>query len=152
METRWKTPLALVSKAVPRVENNRETVSMTKQEGGWMDGQTNKRTNVRKISPFYRTSSPIGAAAQKALRKKGKYLARFGRGGRGRGEVNGGESLDEQMRQRSDRRSNIRAKTCHGKETDLFRSFIEFPYANKTRIGSLASFTPFASEVCMGKR
>ena len=40
---------------------------------GWMaqrgdvrtNERTNKRTNGRKISPFYRTSSPIGAAAQK---------------------------------------------------------------------------------------
>ena len=32
---------------------------------GWMvrGGCTDKRTDVRKISPFYRTSSPIGAAA-----------------------------------------------------------------------------------------
>ena len=37
----------------------------------WLDGpggdvRMNERTYVRKISPFYRTSSPIGAAAQKA--------------------------------------------------------------------------------------
>ena len=31
-------------------------------EGG-MDGRTDERTNGRKISPFYRTLSPIGAAA-----------------------------------------------------------------------------------------
>ena len=31
-------------------------------EGG-TDGRTDGRTNGRKISPFYRTSSPIGAAA-----------------------------------------------------------------------------------------
>ena len=31
-------------------------------EGG-TDGRTDKRTDERKISPFYRTSSPIGAAA-----------------------------------------------------------------------------------------
>merc|ERR1712212_1115655 len=30
---------------------------------GQMDGRTNKQTNVRKISPFYRTLFPIGAAA-----------------------------------------------------------------------------------------
>ena len=30
-----------------------------------MDGWTDGRTDGRKISPFYRTSSPIGAAAQK---------------------------------------------------------------------------------------
>ena len=30
---------------------------------GWMDGQTDEQTNERKISPFYRTLSPIGAAA-----------------------------------------------------------------------------------------
>ena len=30
-----------------------------------MDGRTYGRTDGRKISPFYRTSSPIGAAAQK---------------------------------------------------------------------------------------
>ena len=28
-----------------------------------MDGQTDGQTNEQKISPFYRTSSPIGAAA-----------------------------------------------------------------------------------------
>ena len=33
------------------------------QRGARMDGWTNVRTNGRKISPFYRTSSPIGAAA-----------------------------------------------------------------------------------------
>ena len=32
---------------------------------GQTDGQTNGRTDGRKISPFYRTSSPTGAAAQK---------------------------------------------------------------------------------------
>ena len=35
---------------------------------GWLaqrGGRTDKRTDERKISPFYRTSSPIGAAAQK---------------------------------------------------------------------------------------
>ena len=30
---------------------------------GTMDGRTDGRTDGRKISPFYRTSSPIGAAA-----------------------------------------------------------------------------------------
>ena len=30
-----------------------------------MDGRMDERTNERKISPFYRTSSPIRAAAQK---------------------------------------------------------------------------------------
>ena len=30
---------------------------------GRMDGWTDERTDKRKISPFYRTSSPIGAAA-----------------------------------------------------------------------------------------
>ena len=42
---------------------------------GWPrggDGRTNVRTNGRKISPFYRTSSPIGAAAQKEEEKKNK--------------------------------------------------------------------------------
>ena len=29
----------------------------------WMDGRTDKQTNRWKISPFYRTLSPIGAAA-----------------------------------------------------------------------------------------
>ena len=29
------------------------------------DGQTDERTNGRNFSPFYRTSSPTGAAAQK---------------------------------------------------------------------------------------
>ena len=29
--------------------------------------QSDERTNGRKISPFYRTSSPIGAAAQKVM-------------------------------------------------------------------------------------
>ena len=33
------------------------------QRGGRTDGRTYGRTYVRKISPFYRTSSPIGAAA-----------------------------------------------------------------------------------------
>ena len=33
--------------------------------GGRTDGRTDGRTYGRKISPFYRTSSPIGAAAQK---------------------------------------------------------------------------------------
>ena len=32
---------------------------------GQTDGRTNERTDVRKIFPFYRTLSPIGAAAQK---------------------------------------------------------------------------------------
>ena len=32
---------------------------------GWMDGWTDGWTNGRKISPFYRTLCPIGAAAQK---------------------------------------------------------------------------------------
>ena len=31
--------------------------------GEWMDGRTDGRTKERKISPFYRTLSPIGAAA-----------------------------------------------------------------------------------------
>ena len=31
--------------------------------GGRMDGRTDGQTDKRKISPFYRTSSPIGAAA-----------------------------------------------------------------------------------------
>ena len=38
----------------------------------WLDGPeggTYERTNGRKISPFYRTSSPIGAAAQKGCYK-----------------------------------------------------------------------------------
>ena len=30
---------------------------------GWLDGRMYRRTDRRKISPFYRTSSPIGAAA-----------------------------------------------------------------------------------------
>ena len=33
---------------------------------GGTDEQMNEQTNERKISPFYRTLSPIGAAAQKA--------------------------------------------------------------------------------------
>ena len=33
------------------------------KRGEWTDGHTNGRTDGRKISPFYRTSSPIGAAA-----------------------------------------------------------------------------------------
>ena len=32
-------------------------------EGGRMDGRTDGRTDVRNFSPFYRTSSPVGAAA-----------------------------------------------------------------------------------------
>ena len=39
-------------------------------EGG--NGRTDKRTNGRKISPFYRTLSPIGAAAQKGRKKEGR--------------------------------------------------------------------------------
>ena len=35
-------------------------------EGG-MDERTNKQTDGRKISPFYRNSSPIGAAALKGV-------------------------------------------------------------------------------------
>ena len=30
---------------------------------GWMDGRTDRQTYGWKISPFYRTSSPIGAPA-----------------------------------------------------------------------------------------
>ena len=41
------------------------------QRGGRTDVRTNGRTDERKISPFYRTSSPIGAAAQKGG-KEGK--------------------------------------------------------------------------------
>ena len=33
------------------------------QKGEWTDGWTNEQTNGWKISPFYRTLSPIGAAA-----------------------------------------------------------------------------------------
>ena len=33
------------------------------QRGERMDGRTYEQTDKRKISPFYRTSSPIGAAA-----------------------------------------------------------------------------------------
>ena len=33
--------------------------------GGQTDERTNKQTHIRKIYPLYRTSSPIGAAAQK---------------------------------------------------------------------------------------
>ena len=36
--------------------------------GGRTNERTNERTDGRKISPFYRTSSPIGAAAQKGGR------------------------------------------------------------------------------------
>ena len=36
------------------------------QRGGQTNGRMNGRTDVQKISPFYRTSSPIGAAAQKS--------------------------------------------------------------------------------------
>ena len=44
-------------------------------EGG-TDGRMDGRTNGRKISPFYRTSSPIGAAAQKGKKRhKGKKVA-----------------------------------------------------------------------------
>ena len=32
---------------------------------GWLAQRGDERMNVQKISPFYRTSSPIGAAAQK---------------------------------------------------------------------------------------
>ena len=35
------------------------------QRGGQTDGRTDVQTYRRKISPFYRTSFPIGAAAQK---------------------------------------------------------------------------------------
>ena len=35
-----------------------------------VDGRTNKRTNEQKISSFYRTLSPIGAAAQKEDKEK----------------------------------------------------------------------------------
>ena len=31
----------------------------------WTDGRTDERMDGQKISPFYRTLSPIGAAAQK---------------------------------------------------------------------------------------
>ena len=44
--------------------------------GEWTDGRTDGQMDGRKISPFYRTSSPIGAAAQnterQSLREKQK--------------------------------------------------------------------------------
>ena len=49
--------------------------------GGWMDGQKNEQTNIWKISPFYRTSSPIGAAAQKAPYLNANPQAHQKRGG-----------------------------------------------------------------------
>merc|ERR1712212_1087834 len=47
-------------------------------EGG-MDGRTDGRMDKRKISPFYRTSSPIGAAAQ-PLPMKTKEKVEQGKG------------------------------------------------------------------------
>ena len=38
------------------------------QASGGADGRTDGRTDGRNFSPFYRTSSPIGAAAQKVLK------------------------------------------------------------------------------------
>ena len=43
-------------------------------ERGLMDKQTNKWTDGRKISPFCKTSSPIGAAAPKKLLKSQELL------------------------------------------------------------------------------
>ena len=40
------------------------------QRGGRTDERMYERTDGRKISPFYRTSSPIGAAAQKKVYSK----------------------------------------------------------------------------------
>ena len=54
---------------------------------GWMaqreGGRTEERTDVRKILPFYRTLSPIGAVAHKGRRGKEKG-----------GEARGGEWTD----------------------------------------------------------
>ena len=38
-------------------------------QGGWMDQHTDGRTDGWTFSPFYRTLSPVGAAAQKALHR-----------------------------------------------------------------------------------
>ena len=40
------------------------------------DGRTDGRTNGRKISPFYRTSSPTGTAAQKERQDYIDYIGR----------------------------------------------------------------------------
>ena len=44
------------------------------RRGGGTDGRMDKRTDGRKISPFYRTLSPIGAAAQKSPHSTGLCL------------------------------------------------------------------------------
>ena len=41
---------------------------------GRMDGRTDGQTDRQKISPFYRTSSSIGAAAQKEEEEGGKDM------------------------------------------------------------------------------
>ena len=43
---------------------------------GRTDGRTDGQTNERKISPFYRTSSPIGAVAQKEGRTKAEVKSK----------------------------------------------------------------------------
>ena len=43
---------------------------------GW-DKQTNKRKNRQKISPFYNSSAPIGAAAQKNFCMMGRFSVHF---------------------------------------------------------------------------
>ena len=51
------------------------------QTDGWMDKRTDGRTDGRNFSPFYRTSSPIGATALLAIHinyqilKQGKGIA-----------------------------------------------------------------------------
>ena len=71
------------------------------KRGEWTGGRTNGRTDGRKISPFYRTLSPIGAAAQKReqkyienkrKRKKEEYGKGKGERGRMEGKKEGGKN------------------------------------------------------------
>ena len=60
--------------------------------------RTNKQTDGLKISPFYRTSSPTGAAAQKGKKKKGREEGEGRKRGSRRGEE-GGEERGEEGRE-----------------------------------------------------
>ena len=67
------------------------------------DGRTNGRTDERKISPFYRTSSPIGAAAQKNRKMRP-------------GQKRGDKMQDKKMGRQDKRKKNweLRSKTKNG--------------------------------------